>query len=101
MSELRSSKVLTKLSMTYLILDLSRNTHYNSTVAQRKSTRDWGGVRERAGRKRIVQDPERIAVDLERPDLDAMRSLAKKRGTSVAELIRRAVSAYLKRSKRG
>ena len=54
-----------------------------------------------AGRKRIVQDPERIAVDLERPDLDAMRALAEKRSTSVADLIRRAVSAYLGRSKRG
>ncbi len=48
----------------------------------------------------MVQNPERIAVDLEKPDLDAMRALAETRGTSVAELIRRAVSQYLKRAGR-
>ncbi len=68
------------------------------TMAARKSRR--GGARPGAGRKRIVQDPERIAVDLERSDLDAMRTLAEKRGTSIAGLIRRAVAAYLKRSER-
>ena len=57
-----------------------------------------GGARPGAGRKRIVQDPERIAVDLERPELDRLRALAASRGTSVANLIRRAVSQYLKRS---
>jgi hypothetical protein len=70
-------------------------------VAAQREKKGYGGARKGAGRKRIVQDPERIAVDLERPDLDAMRALAEKRGTSVAHLIRRAVSAYLKRSKRG
>ena len=59
-----------------------------------------GGARAGAGRKRIVADPERIAVDLEKPDLDALRALAEQRGTSVANLIRLAVGAYLKRSKR-
>jgi len=64
----------------------------------RKSGR--GGARPGAGRKRIVQDPERIAVDLERPDLNALRKLAADRGTSVANLIRRAVAQYLKRAGR-
>jgi hypothetical protein len=59
-----------------------------------------GGARPGAGRKRIVQDPERIAVDLEKPDLDALRELATNRDTSVADLIRRAVSQYLKRARR-
>jgi hypothetical protein len=59
-----------------------------------------GGARPGAGRKRVVADPERIAVDLEKPDLDALRALADERGTSVADLIRRAVGAFLKRSKR-
>jgi hypothetical protein len=58
-----------------------------------------GGARPGAGRKRIVQEPERIAVDLEKPDLDALRKLGKRRGTSVADLIRRAVSQYLRRTR--
>ena len=59
-----------------------------------------GGSRPGAGRKRIVANPERIAVDLEKPDLDALRALAEERDTSVAALIRHAVAAYLKRTKR-
>jgi hypothetical protein len=78
-----------------------RNTVILWPMAARHQRKGRGGAREGAGRKRIVQDPERIAVDLERSDLDAMRTLAEKRSTSVAALIRRAVSAYLGRSKRG
>ena len=59
-----------------------------------------GGVRPGAGRKRIVQNPERIAVDLEKPDLDALRELAQQRETSVADLIRRAVAQFLRRARR-
>lgn len=70
-------------------------------VAAQNRREGSGGARKGAGRKRIVRDPERIAVDLERSDLNAMRVLAEKRGTSVASLIRRAVSAYLGRSKKG
>ena len=61
----------------------------------------WGGKRTGAGRGRIVQNPERIAVDLEKPDLDALRDLATDRKTSVADLVRRAVSQFLRRAKRG
>ena len=59
-----------------------------------------GGARPGAGRKRIVTQPERIAVDLERPDLDALREIAEERGTSVAALIRQAVGTYLRRARR-
>ena len=55
----------------------------------------------RRGRKRIVQNPERIAVDLEKPDLESLRKLAVRRETSVAALIRRAVAQYLRRAGRG
>lgn len=58
-----------------------------------------GGPRPGSGRPRLVQDPERIAVDLERSDLNALRDLAAKRGTSVADLIRRAVSQLLRRAR--
>jgi hypothetical protein len=48
----------------------------------------------------VVQNPERIAVDLERPDLDALRALALERGTSVAALIREAARSLLTRARR-
>ena len=67
-------------------------------MAASKQRPGRGGARPGAGRKRIVKHPERIAVDLERLDLDALRELAEERGTSVARLIRLAVSQYLKRS---
>ena len=69
-------------------------------MATRPKRRGPGGARPGAGRKRIVQDPERIAVDLEKPDLDALRSLARDRDTSVADLIRRAVTQLLRRAGR-
>jgi len=59
-----------------------------------------GGARPGAGRKRVVQEPERIAVDIEKPDLKALRDLASRRGTSAANLIRRAVTQYLRRAGR-
>jgi len=67
-------------------------------VTGKKRGMGRGGARPGAGRKRLVQQPERIAVDLEKPDLDRLRSLAASKSTSVADLIRRAVSQYLRRS---
>ncbi len=69
-------------------------------ATRQKKNRGPGGARPGAGRKRIVQDPERIAVDLEKPDLDALRALARDRETSVADLIRRAVTQLLRRAGR-
>jgi len=80
-------------------LDLSISRVHTFSVAQRKRKTGRGGARIGAGRKRVVHDPERIAVDLEKPDLDALRTLGKRRGASVANLIRRAVSQYLHRAK--
>jgi len=65
------------------------------------ANRNWGGKRPGAGRPRVVKDPERIGVDFERSDFEALRELAERRGTSVSDLIRRAVSQYVKRAKRG
>lgn len=73
---------------------------YNATAMPRKTSTGYGGRREGAGRKRVVQDPERIAVDLERPDLDALRAIGVERETSVANLIRLAVAQFLKRAQR-
>ena len=81
-----------------LTLDLSDELTENARMAAKR--KGPGGARPGAGRKRIVANPERIAVDLEKPDLDALRALAEERDTSVAALIRGAVTAYLKRTKR-
>jgi len=69
-------------------------------MPRKRSSSGRGGWREGAGRKRVVQDPERIAVDLERPDLDALRAIGVERETSVANLIRLAVAQFLKRARR-
>lgn len=80
-------------------LDLSISRVHTFSVTQRMRKTRRGGARPGAGRKRVVQEPKRIAVDLEKPDLDALRTLGKRRGTSVADLIRRAISQYLHRAK--
>ena len=56
----------------------------------------WGGRRRGAGRKPIVKDPVRLGIDHEREDVEALRVLAKRRGLSVAEIVRKAVKAYLR-----
>ena len=53
-----------------------------------------------SGRPRMVQDPVRLAIDHEREDTEALRELAEDRDTSVAELVRAAVRAYVKRQQR-
>ena len=45
----------------------------------------------------MVQNPVRLAIDHEQEDAEALRQLAEDRGTSVAELVRAAVRAYVKR----
>ena len=74
---------------------------HSDGVEEAEKNAGWGGSRPGAGRPRIVQDAERMAVDFEKPDLDALRALAARRGTSVADLIRRAVSQYLRRAGKG
>ena len=66
-------------------------------MPSRKKSSGWGGARPGAGRKRIVQDPVRLAIDYERADLEALGEIAERRGVSVASLLRKAVQAYVKR----
>ena len=82
-------------------LDVSEDTDHHDLVAQQEKKPGRGGARPGAGRKRIVRDPERIAVDLEKSDLVALRALSKRRETSVADLVRRAVKQYLNRTRKG
>ena len=58
-----------------------------------------GGARPGSGRKRRVQEPKRIAVDLETADFERLRALAEQRNESMAELVRHAIRALLRRSK--
>ena len=81
-------------------VDISRGMRHPPVVAARERKTGWGGARPGAGRPRVVQEPERVAVDLEKPDLIALQALAERRGTSLADLIRRAVTQYLRRAGR-
>lgn len=76
------------------LLDIS-NVLRDHVLMPRPSGR--GGARPGAGRKRLVEEPERVAIDIERSDLDTLREVAEARGTSVAALIRKAISQYLTR----
>ncbi len=57
-----------------------------------------GGARPGSGRPKLVQDPVKLAVEFERPDVEALRALAEKRGASLADLLRRALRQYLGRA---
>jgi len=70
---------------------------YYSFVAVSRKKSGRGGARPGAGRKRIVQDPVRLAIDHERADVEALEEIAEHRGVSVASLIRKAVQVYVKR----
>lgn len=74
-----------------------RNLAASDTLAEMATKRQG---KHPGGRPRKVQDPERVAVDLERPDLDALRALAAEREVSVADLVRLAVSRLLRQTRR-
>ena len=83
-----------------MIFDELSIDDYNQEVAAKKKT-TWGGKRLRAGRKPTLKDPVGFALEIEKPEMDVLRGIAKERGVSVASLVRRAVSAYVKRQKKG
>ncbi len=66
-------------------------------MAARKRAMGRGGPRPGSGRRRIVKDPVRLSVDYERTDCETLEEIADERGVSVANVIRTAVRAYLKR----
>ena len=67
-------------------------------VRQRSGQR--GGARPGAGRPRVLVDPKRLAIDVEREDLDALEVLARRQGASVAGLVRKAVRQFVNRNER-
>ncbi len=77
------------------MIDYSSNRNYNVPMAARRKKMGWGGARPGAGRKRLVQEPARIAIDFEQAQMDQLQELAERRDTSIASLIRAAVAQYL------
>lgn len=59
-----------------------------------------GGARPGAGRPKVVHVPERIAIDVEKRDLDALRRLADRRKLSLANAVREAIRDYIARKRR-
>ncbi len=82
-----------------MTFDVTRTDGSSQEVAVKKK-RIWGGKRLGVGRKPTLKDPVSFTGDLERPDAEALEVIARARGVSVASLVRRAVSAYVKRQKK-
>ena len=68
------------------------------TASRKKASH--GGRRPGAGRPRVLEDKVRIAVDIERADVEALEEIADDQERSVASLVRQAVSAFLRRRRR-
>ena len=69
-------------------------------MGRRRTKGKWGGPRPGSGRKPILEDPYRVTFDLENADFAAVKAIAEQRGVSVAEVLRAAVRAYVKRTGR-
>ncbi len=67
-------------------------------MAKRKA--GWGGRREGAGRPPRLKEPVTRWVKLERSDVESAEKIAEERDISFAEIVRRALRAYLKRHRR-
>ncbi len=67
-------------------------------MAARKKT-GWGGARPGAGRPRLYAKMHRRSVDFDDADDRLLREIAAERGVTVIQVIREAVTAYLKRQK--
>ena len=59
-----------------------------------------GGPRPGAGRKPTLKKPVLRSVSFEKAQQDALARIARRRGWTFAEAVRRAVGAYLKREVR-
>ena len=73
----------------------NQNAAVESTTMAKKAGR--GGRREGAGRKAEFEDRVRFTLDLERADLDALKTLAAEREVSTASLFRKALQTLLRR----
>jgi hypothetical protein len=79
----------------------SKDVAYVLAMPAKQSKDGRGGARPGAGRKAVLDEPVSITVDLEKGDAGALRARASAESVSMAELVRKAVSAYLKRHRKG
>ena len=68
-----------------------------SMTARKKSS--WGGARPGAGRPALDRKLHRRSVDFDEADDRLLQEIAEERGISVVEVIRKAVTGYLKRQR--
>ena len=66
-------------------------------MARRKTKGTLGGWRPGAGRKGFLRNRRRLTLDFDGDDFEALEEIAHERDKSIAEVIRTAVRAYLKR----
>ncbi len=66
-------------------------------TARKKKPAGWGGARQGAGRPRIYSDLVRRTIDFEAAQDRLLRDFADDRGISVAQVVRDAVRAHLRR----
>ena len=69
-------------------------------MAARRKKASWGGRRPGAGRNGFLKDPHRLTLDFEGEDYELLEELAKERDESVGQVVRTAVSVYLRRLRR-
>lgn len=69
-------------------------------VAARRKKSSWGGRRPGAGRRGFLKDPHRLTLDFEGEDYELLEELARERDESVGQVVRTAVSVYLRRLRR-
>jgi hypothetical protein len=69
-------------------------------MARKRRKWGWGGARPGSGPKPIFAERVMRSISFERESRDAVQRLADERGISFAEVVRRAVDEYLKRSGR-
>ena len=69
-------------------------------MGDRRLWKAWGGKRANSGRKQVMEDPVSFTAELERPELEALKAIAKDRSVSAGSLVREAVRRFLARQNR-
>ena len=69
-------------------------------MAGRRRKGTWGGARPGSGPKPILKDPVMRSVSFEREQAETVQKVADEKELSFAEIVRRALDAYLKRRRR-
>lgn len=76
---------------------MNESMWYAHAVARKKIKGTRGGWRPGSGRKPEFEDRVLRSVSFERDDVERLEAIAEHEGVSLAEIVRRAVSAFLSR----